>query len=183
MTDTDLSTWLLTMEAAMRIGCSTRTIERLAADGKLEKRFRPQKGSPDVAVFSPESVAEEAARRQRAPAPFVLGAVPTSHDPSGNGNSREPAAVGMRALRKPDSSYSGEDLIRGLALLLSKALPSPPSPPVAATVAETLYLTLPDAAAFTGLSRTFLTRMIKLGTLTAIKDRGWKIRKKDLEAL
>jgi len=51
--------------------------------------------------------------------------------------------------------------------------PQPPKP----------YLTVDEAAAYTGLSQAFLKRMIKLGTLSAIKDRGWKIRRKDLEAL
>jgi len=172
----DLSTWLTKQQAADACGVSTKAIERWAKAGKLEAAFRPQAGTPDVVVYFPEDVARIAAERQRAPAPFVLPAVAT-----GNGNGHD--AVGMRALRKPEGSYSGEDLIRGLALLLSKALQSPPSPPVAETVAETSFLALPEAAAVTGLTVAFLRRMIRAGTLTAIKDRGWKIRRKDLEQL
>ena len=82
MTDTPLSDWFVAMEAAMRIGCSTRTIERLAQAKKLESRLRPQAGSPPVAVYNPSDVARLAQERQPAPAPFVLGAI---RDP-GNGN-------------------------------------------------------------------------------------------------
>ena len=57
MTDTPLSDWLVAMEAAMRIGCSTRTIERLARAKRLEQRLRPQAGSPAVAVYNPSDVA------------------------------------------------------------------------------------------------------------------------------
>ena len=47
----------------------------------------------------------------------------------------------------------------------------------------TLFLTLTEAVARSGLSRACLLRKIKAGTLDAEKDRGWKIRRKDLEAL
>lgn len=45
------------------------------------------------------------------------------------------------------------------------------------------YLTLAEASALTGLSERLLRRKIHNGTLKAIKDRGWKIKRTDLEAL
>jgi hypothetical protein len=85
MTETDLSTWLPIADAAV-IGCSTRTIERLGRAKKLEQRLKPVHGSPPVAVYNPDDVARLASERHQAPAPFVLGAVPT-----GNGNGHRPS--------------------------------------------------------------------------------------------
>lgn len=46
-----------------------------------------------------------------------------------------------------------------------------------------LYLTLEEAAQFSGLSREYLQRLIREGRLTAVDDRGVKIRRTDLESL
>ena len=184
MTDTPLSDWLVAMEAAMRIGCSTRTIERLARAKRLEQRLRPQAGSPAVAVYNPSDVARLASERRRAPAPFVLPA-------GSNGHGRN---AGTRVFRNPEQHDStalelpaGDDPIRQLAAAFRAFLLSPPSPPkdvtVAAMAETTLFLTLTEAVARSGLSRACLLRKIKAGTLDAEKDRGWKIRRKDLEAL
>jgi len=180
MTETDLSDWLPLLAAALQIRCSRRTVERLAQAGKLERRLRPQAGSPPVAVYNPDDVARLAAERQPAPTPFVLPAAP-----AGNGNGHRST---LRNSTAPGNSTAlalpgGDDPIRQLAAAFQRFLLSPPSPPVAEAMAERRYLTVPEAADFTGLSQTFLKRMIKAGTLTAIKDRGWKIRRKDLEAL
>jgi hypothetical protein len=176
MAETDLADWLSIADAAARIGCSTRTVERLGRAKQLEQRLRRQEGTPPVAVFNPEDVARVASERHRTPAPFVLPA-------GSNGN-------GYRAVQEQKKfplgtiSVPAEDLIRQFFALAVQALQSPPSPPLAASRGgETLFLTLTDAAAVSGLSPTFLRRMIRGGTLTAIKDRGWKIRRKDLEAL
>lgn len=180
MAETDLSAWLTVDEALGRIGCSKRTVERLASARKIEQRLRRQDGTPPVAVYNPDDVARIASERRPDPAPFVLPAV------GANGNGHHAQASGSHQLQsRPTGSIgvSAEDLIRQFFTLAVQAFQSPPSPPVAESVAETLYLTLPEASAFTGLTATFLRKMIKAGTLTAFKDRGWKIRRKDLEAL
>jgi len=176
MAETDLSAWLTVDEALGRIGCSKRTVERLASARKIEQRLRRQDGTPPVAVYNPDDVARIASERRPDPPPFVLPAVGTGN---GNGAGHTADVRHTHIARVPAS----DDPIRQLFAAALRAVLSPPSPPVAEKVAETLYLNLTDAAAFTGLSRTFLRRMITLGTLTAIRDRGWKIRRKDLEAL
>jgi len=186
MTETDLSDWLPLLGAAMAIRCSRRTVERLARAGKLEQRLRPQKGSPPVVVYNPDDVARLAAERQPAAPPFVLPAMPAGN---GNGHAREASSAGMRALRNPDGAYSGEDLIRGLALLISKALQSPPSPPVAEShVGETLYLDVEQAAAYLHWTTRDLRAAIRDREVPCRKPnqrewRTWRIRRKDLEAL
>lgn len=181
MTETTLTDWLPIAEAAARIGCSTRTVERLAAKKQLEQRLRPQAGSPAVAVFNPDDVDRIAAERHPAPPPFVLEAGRAT----GNGNGQGTARVGNDLLRKRnDLLRAADDPIRQLAALVLHALQSPPLPPVSEKVAETrLFLTLAEAAAYTGLSTWYLRVQIKKGTLPAVRTRGWRIRRKDLEVL
>ena len=184
MTDTDLSDWLPIVDAAKAIGCSTRTIERLGRAKKLEQRLRPQAGSPAVAVYNPDDVARLASERRPAAAPFVLPAVQT---PNGNGH-QAPTALSRNRDTQPLAS---DDPIRQFFVTLIRAIQSPPmsatqsppSPPVAETVAETRVLTLDEAVAASGWTRAYLLRKIHNGTLNAEKDRGRKIRRKDLEAL
>jgi len=181
MAETDLSDWLLAMEAAMRIGCSTRTIERLAAAKKLEARLRPTAGSPPVAVYNPEDVARIAVERQPAPPPFVLGAVP-----AGNGNGHRPGVpTGNEQLPSRNGLLRGSaDPIRQLAALVLHTLQSPPSPPVAETVAETRYVTLKEAAAILGVTEACARRAIKAKRLATLRDwNGLHVRRTDLEAL
>jgi len=173
---TALADWLLAMEAAMRIGCSTRTIERLAAAKKLEARIRPQAGSPGVAVYNPDDVARIAAERRPAPAPFVLPAVTGSN---GNGKVSHTAELTKSSFL----NHPGDDPIRQLCAFVLHALQSPPSPPVAESVAEKGWLTIPEAAAVSGLSQAHLRRRCQSGWPGAIKDGAWKIRRRDLEAL
>jgi hypothetical protein len=184
MTETDLSTWLVTMEAAMRIGCSTRTVERLGRAKKLEQRLRPQKGSPPVVVYNPDDVARLAAERQPAPAPFVLPPGVKAVDlTGGNGTGH------AKSLTETPGSFLqtlpvGDDPIRQLFAAALRAVLSPPSPPVAERLAETkLFLTIPEAAVVSGFSRAYLRRKCQNGWPAAIKDGAWKIRRKDLEAL
>jgi hypothetical protein len=177
MTETDLSTWLSIADAAARIGCSTRTVERLAAAKKLESRLRRQDGTPPVAVYNPEDVDRMAAARRPTPPPFVLDAVP-----AGNGNGHGAAAL-SRVSDAGIKIIPGDDLIRGLALLLSKAIQSPPSPPVSEKLAESAWIDVPTAAAILGRSQAYVRRQIKDGRLHAERDACLVVRRKDLEEL
>jgi hypothetical protein len=179
MTETDLADWLPIGDAAAIIGCSTRTIERLGRAKKLEQRLRPQAGSPAVAVYNPDDVQRIASERRRAPAPFVLPAVPDST--RGNGH-RQTAELTKSSLL----NNRGEDPIRQLAAAFERFLlspPSPPSPPLSATVAETPWVDLPTAAALLGRSQAYIRRQIKDGRLHAERDRCLVVRRKDLEGL
>lgn len=177
MTET-LADWLTVGQAADRIGCSKRTIERLGRAKKLEQRLRPQDGTPPVAVFNPDDVARLASERRPAPAPFVLPAVQTS---SGNG----PRNTGM-----PDPAFrestalalsADDDPIRQLFAAALRAVLSPPSPPVAETLAERpAYVDKTEALAIAGVSYGALRAAVKAGEVT---QRGRGYRRKDLEAL
>lgn len=66
------------------------------------------------------------------------------------------------------------DVVTLLAELLRAREPTPSSK---------MFLTIEEAAAHSGLSETYLRRKIKAGELVALKDRGWKIRRGDLDKL
>lgn len=181
MTETDLTTWLPIAEAAQQIGCSTRTVERLARARQLEQRLRRQAGSPPVAVYNPEDVARVASERRPAPTPFV---VPPITAGNGHGNGR-----GQSLTDSPGSFLqtlpAGDDPIRQLFAAALRAVLSPPSPPVAASVAETLYVTVPEAARLLGLPQADVRRLIDDGDLNCRRTGrgGIRIRRRDLEAL
>jgi excisionase family DNA binding protein len=46
-----------------------------------------------------------------------------------------------------------------------------------------LFLSLSEAARYTGLTEAFLRRKIDCGELPALKDRGWKLRRADLRRI
>ena len=48
---------------------------------------------------------------------------------------------------------------------------------------QALFLTIKEASQYTGLSQAYLRRLIDDGTLKVIKDRGYRIRRRDLDSL
>jgi hypothetical protein len=184
MAETDLSAWWTVDETAARIGCSKRTVERLGRAKKLEQRLRRQEGTPPVAVYNPDDVARLASERRPAPSPFVLPAVGT-----GNGHGR-PHTAPVEALARPADDAIHRFFTEALRYLHALHQ-SPPSPPVSETVAETLspderaaqYVTVAEAAAIKRLSQAYLRRAIADQRVPAIRDRGWRIRRRDLEGL
>lgn len=174
LADTDLADWRTADDAAAEIGCSKRTIERLAAARTIESRIRPQAGSPGVAVYNPLDVARIASERKPAPAPFVLPAIQTPTN--GNGHHEPGQAVSTRLTRA-----SADDPIRQLAAAFERFLLSPPSPPVAGTVAErAAYVDKTEALAIAGVSYGELRDAVNAGE---VKQRGVRYRRRDLEAL
>jgi excisionase family DNA binding protein len=57
--------------------------------------------------------------------------------------------------------------------ILSRPKPSRPA----------IFLSLSEAASYTGLTEAFLKRKIHCGELPAIKDRGWKLKRADLRGI
>jgi excisionase family DNA binding protein len=177
MADIDFSTWLTKQQAAAAIGVSTKMVEQLAKDRRLEQAaWRRPTGGPALAVYNPDDVARIASERHPAPAPFVLPAV---RDVAGNGTRTRAGnhAPGQEMLLAP--ATSADELVREFLHGLLRAATTPPT----SENSEKLFLTLPEAAAVSGLSQAYLRRLIKDEALPAIRDRGWRIRRKDLEAL
>jgi excisionase family DNA binding protein len=179
----DLSTWLTKPQAAAAIGVSTKAIERFTQAGKLEQRFRPQAHGPKVAVYFPDDVQKLVQERRQGATPFVLPAGPDSTT-NGNGQ-RHPASLPSTHIS--EITYPGGDPLRAFAAAVYAAVMSQTSQAAGnrndAELEQKMFLTLPEASAITGLTQAYLRRAIEDGTLKAIKDRGWRIRRKDLETL
>jgi excisionase family DNA binding protein len=173
MSEIDLSTWLTKQQAADRLGVSTKAIERYAQAKKLEQRFRRQAGTPDVAVYFPDDVDRMVLQRQRtAPGGFLVPGQTVASNGNGHAEST--------ALKLPGVTPSAADLLQVIFAAAVQAV----SQTSQTGVSETLFLTIPEAAAVSGLSRTYLKRQLEAGTLKGIRDgRRWRIRRTDLEAL
>lgn len=169
----DLSTWLTKQEAADRIGVSTKAIERFTRAGKLEQRFRPQAGSPHVAVYFPDDVEKLAAGRRQEAAPFVL---PPDADLPTNGNGHHSSTALAISPEPGIQNIPGEDLLRALvtaAVQMSQTSQT--------SVSQTsAYVAKADALALSGISDAELRSAVKAGE---VKVRGRRYRVKDLEAL
>ena len=164
---TDYSTWLTKQQAAAAIGCSTKTVEKLAQSRQLQQASRRSGTGAHVAVYHPEDV--ERIRQERNPeAPaFVL---PAGAEAGGNGNSA--LVVAPRPV---------EELLRALLAAIQHVSENSQNGHVA--LSERLFLSVPEAAAVSGLSRAHLRRLIKAGELPTMKGARRCIRRRDLEAL
>jgi len=166
--------WITKTEAAALLGVDERTIERRARAGRIQSKQRP--GFPTVYRAADVEILRQAGRGE-----VQTGLLETGPARNGNGHG---AQLGNSQLQTV-----ADDPIRQLAALVVQALthgPTGPTGPTTATTGPTvpaLFLTLDEAAAYTGLSTWYLRVQIKRGTLPAVRTRGWRIRRKDLEAL
>jgi len=175
----DFSQWLTKAQVAERLQVSTKTVETWAKEGQLEQAAwkRPEGGMP-LAVYCPEDVDRIAAERHGGPATGFL--VPAT---TGNGNGH--GTIARREAQRPSEDGRAalalglSEFAAALRLLASESSQSSES----ASESARLFLTIQEASAVSGLSPTYLRRSIKAGTLKAVRDRGWKIRRTDLEEL
>lgn len=176
MTPPDYSTWLTKAQAAEAIGVSTKTIEAFAQDRRIEQAaWRPQGRGSAKAVYNPDDVARMVQERQPGRSAFVLPAAATA--PANGSGHHAPSALAIAGPGTP----SGEEVLRLVLAAALQVLTSEKSS--TSENSEKLFLTIPEAAAVTGLTQAHLRRVIADKTLPAIRDRGWRIRRRDLEAL
>ncbi len=88
---------------------------------------------------------------------------------------------------KLPSNPSRDEMAQWIAVLVLQVVAAMPEHalPAAPVKPPTLFLTIDEAAAVSGLSAAYLRRAIKAGELLARKTGrgGWRIRRKDLEQL
>lgn len=174
MTEPDYSTWLTKQQAAEAIGVTTKTVERLAQDRQIQQaRWRRPTGGPELAVYHPDDVARIARERRPGLAPFVL---PVGAEVPANGNGHQSSTALARVSDASIKNIDGEDLLRVLVAAAARVMSETSQTP-------TLFLTIEEAAAVSGLSCNYLRKVIKSGTLPAVRNHGWRIRRKDLEQL
>ena len=147
----DYSTWLTKLQAAEAIGCSTKTIEKLAAEGKIQRGTR--KNIPTgalIAVYHPQDVRNERLVRNPAAEAFILPPAPSQN--------AEKLPNGMIAV--PVANRAGTELVstkerqnwQALAQLVTQ-LPKEPS---IADLWQKLFVTPDEAVRMTGLAKGYL---------------------------
>jgi excisionase family DNA binding protein len=185
MPDETYASWLTKQQAAEKIGCSTKTVEKLAADRKLQQAFRRSPAGAKVAVYHPEDVAHEAATRNPNPEAFEVPA----------------RGIPLKALRDMEERRIVEgksialitprqDAIEQLLAILPYAnailsrAASENSQKCPTRITEKVYLTMAEAAEYSGLPPIEILRAIDSGLVLARKTgRGWRFNRKSLEGL
>lgn len=163
-TGIDLSAWMTKAEAAAILGCSERTLDRLAAAGMgPERRLRPRQGAKPEPVYNPADVE----RLAPAAAPAVVFGPPDPHHFLRGGAPPLPAT-------RPTANAGVELLVSAMQTLADRV---GPRRPMAA------FLTIKEASAYSGLSQAFLRRLVRSGTLPAVLDGAIKVRRADLDNL
>lgn len=149
----DFSTWLTKTQAAEAIGVSTKTIEQFAKDGKIQQAaWRPHNRGAEKAVYQPDDVARIASERKPGLAAFVL---PAGVTPPVNGNGHQALAVSRNRDNSPAIAIDLSPLASLAAVLQTLA----DRAPVSENTSEKLFLTIPEAAAVSGLSQAHLRRI------------------------
>lgn len=156
--------WLTKQEAAAVLGMAEKSLDRMATRGEIQKTMRKRVGLAPQAVFHPGDIERAKAERERQP--FVMPA-------TGNGTA---GPTGVPAL-----SSSGGAAVSLPAVLQTLAEAIRPD---GVRLAEKIHLTITEASAYAGLPKAHLRRLIADKKLPALKTgAGWRIRRRDLEAL
>ncbi len=180
----DYSTWLTKQQAAEAIGVSTKTVEQLAKDRKLEQAvWRRPTGGPPLAVYHPDDVDRIARERHPEPPAFVLPAVPTT-----NGNGHGVIARAVPRSTGPDLSGALVAMLAEFAAALQTVTASAAATSQNSQKSDTLFLTVDEAAAYLNWTPRDLRKAIRSGEVSCRHRqqrnwRTWRIRRKDLEAL
>jgi hypothetical protein len=206
MTDpVDTSTCLTKAQAAQILGTSTKGVERAVQAGELVQHWRRQPGTPDVAVYFPDEVAalveKRAQARRRGPSGGVLVPGPAEIPTNGNGHHGSLATVGQQTgeslapvaplmVNLPADWLTA--LLTAAERLVSQTSETSQTETLSPAERGAQYVTLQEAAAIKRVSDRLLLRWIRNGSLVAEReprsvwtkeDRGWRIQRKDLEAL
>jgi hypothetical protein len=173
----DYSTWFTKQQSAEAIGCSTKLIEQLAKEKKIQtaKWKKPQTGAR-ISVYHPADVNRVRKARNPGAEPFIMQASDASE------NSESQSEAGALSLPR------GELQVARPLGLLAKALEA-----IAAQMASgnkrewpvPLFLTTKEAALYTGLSAGFLDGLVKSGKLPRLEKgiQGHRYRRADLDRL
>ena len=175
MAKTDYSTWMTKQQAADSLAVSTKQIERWANDKQLQSaKWKRPEGGPAIAVYHPADVERMAQDRNPDAEPFVLPTEAADRKPT-NGTH----AV---AVRQP----SPEQFLQAIAAAVAGASQTSQTQR-RVSLSEQLYLTIPEAADFTGLGVGYVRRLVTDRKLALVKGAGPRradvLRRVDLEKL
>lgn len=162
MSETDLSAWLPKREAAAHLGVAEKTLERMSKRGEVQQATRKRPGSPGEVVYHPGDIERIAAQMAKPPAPFVM-----------------PADAPQNALAKLEPSAAPavhQMTFAAMAEMLRPAVDR-------VRITERLFLTVDEAAEYSGLPKSYIRQQITEGKLGMRTGAGWRIRRADLEKL
>jgi len=179
----DFEHWLTKQQAAAEIGVSTKTVEAFAKEQRLRcvLDFKRATGGPRIAIYHPEDVADIAAARRAGPLPPAVPPAPPVRPvgrvvPAADAGPSGPSGLSRMA------STTADTIVQALTAAFEKSQKHGGTS-LMSDLALKLYLTIPEAARLSGLTEARIRRQCQDGTLPALKDGGWKIRRADLLAL
>lgn len=149
------------------------TIDRYAKTGKVKTKLVPRPGKRAERVYLESDLhglKEFEERRKEVRPPSAIAPKPAA-----------PAAANGQALAI--TNFALEKIAAagiGLTSALEAYMQRKPDAPVV-PISEKLWLSLDEAADYSGLVRADLLRLISAGTLKARKSGGWKILRESLE--
>ncbi len=149
--------WLTLGEALEQLGKSQSTLERLVGSRAIASRLEPRPGRKPERLYRAEDIGKQAER-------------------NGAGNTRSLATV--KKLTPPVLTPSALDAV------MTKWEDRQQRAPVLVPIAQKLWLTVPEAAAYSGFGEGFLLGLIDRRLVRAAKHgpRGsWVIQRKSLE--
>ena len=169
----DLSTWWTKETTADALNVSSKTVERLAADGEIQSMmYKRPEGGAQHRVYHPGDVERVRKRLHPDAAPFVMPAEKT-------------ALAALPARAAPAGLAQAWD--RALAVQIAKAgqlFLEAEHHPAKIPATQVLFLTLDQAHRLSGLPVSLIKDLIRLEQLPAMRTgRGWRVRRADLEAL
>jgi hypothetical protein len=160
------SEWPTKEPAAQRIGISVKTLERMADAGKIEQKMRPREGGTPQAVFNPEDVEREAAKR-------TAGAGRSYVMPAETNGSVPPGTDALPVLRNGPATTLAEQLGQAIAAASAFRVPVADKPRVAMSEAIAL-----------GFTRENLRELVRTGGLANMgTPHRFRFRRRDLDAL
>jgi excisionase family DNA binding protein len=183
--DTDHEQWLTKQQAADQLGVTTKTVEAYAREHRMRcvPNYKRQTGGARITIFHPEDVKTLADARHSGTVPdAVLPAPPLTVgrvvSVSGPSPSVEIERAPLAYLPPPSTTAA---FIEALTAVLEKSQNSRKSE--ISEISQKFYLTIPEAARLSGFTETRIRRLCHEGSLKALKDGGWKIKRADLLAL
>ena len=176
----DLADWLTKEQVAAALEVSTKAVESFAKARKLQQRMRKAGTGHARVVYCPEDV--DRLKRDRSAsddAPFVVPELsrPRLQGLTSEKTSQKSSQTSQKLVKSLISpEFQTSQTSQKLAVYTSQKLVPPFALPW-------IVLTVRSAALISGWTATYLRRAIRDGRLPATKDRGWKIRLRDLAKL
>jgi hypothetical protein len=168
------STWLTTQQAAQALNVSLKTLQGFAKAKKLQTaRYQRPSDSIYETRYHPDDVERLRMERNPEAEPFVMPPV-------------ENAATAIQRTENRQTNGNADAAIAFLENFANAVR----SDPAVVTLREKVFLTMPEAVQLTGLPDAVIRRMIYQWQMHGAKEihaimtgQGWRVRRKDLEAL